>query len=166
MSGTAFVTRMPAGIPGDVQRREHAVIEPQIFDTDYPCLSFGIPVKMTSGKIRPIASGDTDQPYGFLVRPYPSQMASSEAVGTATPDTTTKIANVLVRGYITVKNFEGTPVKNGAVYMRTQAGSPAGNLGQIEADSAGSPTTNVAITNAHFMGPQDSDGNVEISFKM
>lgn len=163
--GNAFITRMPAGIPGDVTRREHATIEPQLFDANYPCLRFGEPVKMVSGKIRPMAAGDTSQPYGFLVRPYPSQMASSEAVGTATPDVT-KIGDVLVRGYMTVQVVEGTPAKNGAVYYRSQDGSPTGHIGQLEVDSSGSPTTNVAITGCYFMGTGDSDGNVEIRFNI
>ena len=165
MSTKEFVYRMPAGIAGDVTRREHAKIEPQQFDTSYPCLRFGEPVKMVSGKIRPMAASDSSQPYGFLVRPYPSQMASSEALGTATPDTT-KVADVLVSGYMTVVVAEGTPAKDGKVYYRSQAGSPAANVGRLEVDSSGSPTTNVAITNCVFMGTGDSDGNVEIKFNV
>ena len=161
----AFIYRMPAGIPGDVTRREHAKIEAQQFDADYPCLRFGEPVKMTSGKIRPMVAGDTSQPYGFLVRPYPSQMSASEAIGTSTPDVT-KIADVLVSGYMTVKVAEGTPAKDGQVYYRSQAGSPAANVGRLEVDSSGSPTTNIAITGCVFMGTGDADGNVEIKFNV
>jgi hypothetical protein len=161
----AFIYRMPAGIPGDVSRKEMAKIEPQLFDADYPCLFFGIPVKMSSGKIRPMATEDTGQPYGFLVRPYPSMMSSSEAVGTATPDVT-KVADILVSGYMTVKNYDGTPAAGGAVYYRSQAGSPAGNQGHVTAENDGSPTTSIAITGCHFMGAEDSNGNVEISFNV
>jgi hypothetical protein len=116
----SFIYRMPAGIAGDVTRREHAKIEAQLFDASYPCLHFGEPVKMVSGKIRPMAEDDTVQPYGFLVRPYPSQMATSEALGAGTPDVT-KIADVLVSGYMTVNVVEGVPSKNGPVYYRSQA---------------------------------------------
>jgi len=161
----AFIYRTPGGIPGDVTRREAAIIEPQQYDTDYPCLYFGIPVKLSSGKIRPMAAGDTDQPYGFLVRPYPSQMTASEALGVSTPDIS-KIADVMVRGYMTVLNLDGTPAKNGTVYYRTQAGSPASYVGRITAENDGSPTVCTAITNCRFMGDADSDGNVEIAFKM
>jgi hypothetical protein len=161
----AFIYRMPAGIAGDVTRREHAVIEPQQFDEDYPCEAFGIPVKMVSGKIRPMAEDDSSQPYGFLIRPYPSQMTASEGLGEATPDPT-KIADVLVKGYLTVQVLEGTPTKDGAVYYRSQDGSPAENVGRLEVDSAGSPTTNVKIVNCRFMGTGDSNGNVEIEFNV
>lgn len=161
----AFIYRMPAGIAGDVTRKEHAKIEQHLYDSDYPCTYFGDPVKLVSGKIRPMAEDDSSQPYGFLVRPYPSQMATSEAVGTATPDPT-QIADVLVSGYMTVQVQEGTPAKNGTVYYRSQDGSPAENVGRLECDSSGSPTTNVAITNCRFMGTGDTDGNVEIAFNV
>ena len=161
----AFIYRMPAGIPGDVSRKEMSKIEPHLFDASYPCLEFGIPVKIVSGKIRPMATGDTGQPYGFLVRPYPSMMASSEAVGTATPDVT-HMADVLRSGYMTVKNYEGAPADGGAVYYRSQAGSPAGDQGHVTAENEGSPTTSIAITGAYFMGAEDSNGNVEISFNV
>jgi hypothetical protein len=161
----SFIYRMPAGIAGDVTRREHAKIEPQIIDEDYAPTVFGEPVKLSSGKIRKMAAGDTEQPYGFLVRPYPSQMASSEALGVATPDAS-KIGDVLVSGYMTVQVVEGTPAKNGKVYYRSQAGSPADHVGRLEVDTSGSPTTNVEITGCFFMGTGDSDGNVEIRFNV
>ena len=55
----AFIYRMPAGIAGALTRAEHALVEPQIMDTDYPVTVFGVPVKISSGKIRPIAGTDT-----------------------------------------------------------------------------------------------------------
>ena len=161
----AFIYRMPGGIPGDVTRREHAKIEPQQYDASYPCLAFGIPVKIVSGKIRPLPANEAGQPYGFLVRPYPAQMASSEALAAGTPNPN-QIADVLVSGYMTVENVDGTPAKNGAVYYRSQAGSPAGDVGRITAENDGSPTTSIAITGCVFMGTQDSDGNVEIKFNV
>jgi hypothetical protein len=159
----AFIYRMPAGIPGDVTRREHAKIEPQIMDATYPVLEFGVPVKIVSGEVRCMAVGEvyTDV-YGFIVRPYPSQMASSEALGAATPDPT-KICDILVSGYMTVHCVNGTPAKNNPVYFRHAAGSPAETIGQIE---AGSLTDNTILTGAVFMGEADSDGNVEIKFNV
>jgi len=161
----AFIFRMPGGIPGDVTRREHAKIEPQIIDADYPPTKFGIPVKLVSGKIRPMAEDDSSQPYGFLVRPYPGMSQTSEGLAEATPSLILP-CDVLVSGYMTVENLAGTPAKNGQVYYRSQDGSPAENVGGIEAESSGSPTTNVAITNCVFMGTADSDGNVEIKFNV
>jgi hypothetical protein len=161
----AFIYRMPGGIPGDVTRREHATIVPEIMDANHPVLKFGLPVKIVSGKIRPMAANDSGQPYGFLVRPYPSQMATSEALAEATPDPT-KICDVLKRGYMTVVVLEGTPAKDGQVYYRSQAGSPAENVGGLETDSSGSPTTNIAITGCKFVGTADADKNVEIAYNI
>jgi hypothetical protein len=160
---TAFIYNMPAGIPGDVSRKEHSKIEPQLFDASYPVTKFGVPVKMVSGKIRPMLGEESyADVYGFLVRPYPSQMATSEAIATATPDVT-KIADVMVSGYMMVKCINGTPTKDAAAYFRHAAGSPAELIGQIE---AGSLTDNTILTGAIFMGTGDADGNVEIKFNV
>lgn len=161
----AFIYNMPAGIAGDVTRKEHSKIESHIMDANYPVTKYGIPVKMVSGKIRPMAASDSGQPYGFSVRPYPALSSASEALGTATPATDQPI-DVLVSGYIIVDNKEGTPAKGGAVYYRSQELVDATKIGQIEAASDASPETNVAITNALFMGSADSDGNVEIKFNV
>lgn len=161
----AILYRMGAGIPGDVTRREAARIEQHQMDASYPVTQFGLPVKLVSGKIRPMAEDDTGQPYGFLVRSFPTQVQSNEALATATPDAT-KIQDVLVAGYMTVDNAEGTPAKGNTVYYRSQQSSPAVLIGRIEAEADVSPETNIAITNCYFMGAADSDGNVEIAFNV
>jgi hypothetical protein len=161
----AFIYRMPAGIPGDVTRHEAAIIEQHLMDANYPVTKFGLPVKLVSGKLRPMAEDDTGQPYGFLVRAYPVQVSSNESLGTATPDAT-KIQDVLVRGYMTVKAYNDAPTKDGQVYYRSQQTSPEVLIGRVEAGTEGSPDTNIAITNCRFMGVADDDGNVEIAFKM
>ena len=162
----AFLYRMPAGIPGDVTRHEGARIEQQLLDADYPVTLYGLPVKMTSGKIRPMASADTEQPYGFLVRPYPTQVASSPNVPltSAAVPPTEGIVDVLVAGYMTVKIEENTPAKNGAVYYRKTQTSPEVLLGRLETADVSSEGT--AITGCIFMGTADSDGNVEIRFNV
>ena len=164
---TAFIYRMPAGIAGDVTRREHADIEPQIMDANYPVLRYGEPVKMVSGKIRPIANGDTDANiYGFGVRPFPAASATSEAIATATPSVVQPI-DVLVRGYMTVKVQDGlSPAKHAQPYVRTVAASnpttqPIGGL-ETTADSSDCHL----IDKAYFMGEGDADGNVEISWNL
>ncbi|HRU78465.1 MAG TPA: hypothetical protein P5214_08750 [Rectinema sp.] len=162
----AFITRMPAGIAGDVTRREHADIEPQVMDTDYPVLRYGEPVKMVDGKIRPITTDDDiDDIYGFGCRAYPIQTSSNEALGTGTPPTNLHF-DVLRRGYMTVKVQDGTPVKNASVFVRTVAASDpvAQPIGGLECDSDGGDC--FEITNAKFMGEADSDGNVEISYNL
>ena len=161
---TAFIYRMPAGIAGDVTRHEASKIEPQLMDASYPVTEFGVPVKMVSGKVRPMPSGATyADVYGFSVRPYPSQMAASEAIGAATPDVNKGIIDILVSGYMTVKVKNGTPTKNAAVYFRASAGSPAELIGQLE---AGSLSNNTILTGATFVGTGDADGNVEIKFNV
>ena len=163
----AFVYRMPAGIPGDVTRHESAKIEPQQMDADYPVTQFGLPVKMVSGKIRPFAAADTGQPYGFLVRPYPSQSGNANSpLGTAVAPDATKICDILVSGYMTVDCQNGTPAKNGSVYYRKTDTSPDLLIGGIEVVDSGNDAELVAITNAHFMGTADDDGNVEIAFNV
>lgn len=157
----AYIYRMPSGIAGDVTRREHAKIESHVIDADTPPLRFGEPVKLVSGKIQPMAQSDTEQPYGFLVRPYPGMTASSEALGTAKPSTSL-IADVLVSGYMTVDNYSGTPAIEGQVYYY----NGATHFGKVTAGPAGSPVDNIAITGCLFMGAADSDGNVEIKFNV
>lgn len=161
----AFIYRMPAGIPGVVTRPESAKIEAQIMDSAYPVTQYGLPVKMVSGKIRPMAESDSSQPYGWLVKPYPAQATTNEALGVATPPASGLI-DVLVSGYMSVKAAEGTPAKNGTVYYRSQQTSPAVLIGRVEVDSSGSPSTNVAISLCRFMGTGDADGNVEIAFNV
>ena len=166
MISNAFITRMPAGIAGDVTRREHADIEPQVMDTDYPVLRYGEPVKMVDGKIRPITTDDDiDDIYGFGCRAYPIQNSSSEAIGTATPPTNLHF-DVMRRGYMTVKVQDGTPVKNASVFVRTVAADDptAQPIGGLECASDGGDC--FEITNAKFMGEADSDGNVEISYNL
>jgi hypothetical protein len=159
----AFIYRMPAGIPGDVTRHEHSDIEPHPMDATYPVLAFGVPVKLVAGEVRAMTAEDVyTAVYGFLVRPFPSQMATSEAIGVATPDPT-KICDVLVRGYMTVKVINGTPAHGDAVYFRHAVGSPVETIGQIE---AGSLANNTILTGAIFLGGADADGNVEIAFNI
>lgn len=158
----AYLYRMPCGIPGDVTRKEHAKIESWPFDTTLYPTKFGIPVKLVSGKIRKMASGDTEQPYGFLVRPYPSQMGASEDLAAGTPDIT-KLGDILVSGYMTVDAFEGTPAAEGTVYYYHYNDT---DLGNVSAGNTDSPSTITAITGAIFMGAADTDGNVEIKFNV
>jgi len=170
----AFVYRMPAGVPGDVGRLEQATIEPNQYDTDYPCLAYGILVKLVASKIRPIASGDDISAvgYGFLVRPYPIQepigsAASSQALSAGAPNTALA-ADVLRRGYMTVKVTAGgataiaSIAKGDAVYVRSTA-----DTGKVVGDiEAGSISGNDTVTGAIFMGAADTDGNVEIAYNI
>ena len=177
MSNT-FLYRMPAGIAGQVNRVEAATIEPGIFDASYPCLAYGILVQISSGKVRPIASGETIanlKGLGFLARPFPIQeaqgtSAANELIGAGAPNTTFA-ANVMKRGYMSVLvTANGATaladiVKGDPVYVRTLAAvSPLeGSVGDIE---AGSTTGNEVVSGAYFMGAPDSNGFGEIAYNI
>jgi hypothetical protein len=149
----AYLYRMPVGIAGDITRKEQSTVEAQVMSSTTPVTVFGVPVKMTSGKILPLSSGE-DTIYGFLVRPYPTSYTANEALGTSTPSATLA-CDVLRRGYMTVKNTAGTPAKNGQVYFVSATG--------LISASASSAT---AITGCYFMGDADSDGNCEIAYNL
>jgi hypothetical protein len=156
---------MPAGIAGDVSRKELAKIEPGIMDPLYPVTLFGVPVKKVSGKFRPITTGDVaSDVYGLSVRPFPMQTSINEALAAGTPSTDQPL-DTLVSGYMTVKNNAGVPAEGNPVYMRVVAsGVAAQPLGGIEADADGGDC--VAITGAKYMGSADANGNVEIRYNI
>lgn len=166
----AILYRMDAGIPGAPNRLEHCTIVPEVYDPDYMPTKFGIPVKLVSGKIRPIAAGDTVASvlYGILVRPYPTQATSNEALAAGTPNSA-QVANVMKRGYMTVKVNaslpSAVPAKGGVVYCRkTDHGAGEYLVGGIESDADSAKCE--AVTGAYFRGPMDSNGNVEIEFNI
>lgn len=134
--GNAFLYRMPSGIAGAISRSQSSDVDTGIFDASYPFSAYGVPCKEVSGKLRPIASGDTAaNVIGFLVRPFPTTGANaSDPLGTAVPPTT-GIGNRLIRGYMTVKNNYGSPARNGQVYVRVANASSGKPIGGIEAAS-------------------------------
>jgi hypothetical protein len=158
----AYTYRMPAGVPGAVNRAQHATVEAQVFDGNNPVTAYGRFVKIVSEKVRPIASGDAASVvYGLLVRPFPAN-SSQEGIGVATPPTT-GVAEVLRRGYMTVKLNQGTAAKNGQVYVRvTAAGGKL--VGDIE--TAADSGNCVAVSGCVFTGPADAGGAVEVAFNI
>jgi hypothetical protein len=151
----AFLYRCPAGIAGDVTRRESAIISAEIIDADVPVTVYGVPVNMVSGKIQPI-NADSEVVYGFLVRPYPAQGLTNEALATATPSLILP-CDVMRKGYMTVKCENGTPTKNAPVYVAWDGS----DVGKVQMTQGGNEDL---IPNCYFTGVGDSDGNVEISF--
>lgn len=159
----AYLYRMPSGIPGDVSRKLDSTIDTQLFNPSLPFASYGIPAKLASGKVVPFAGGETAADlFGFLVRPYPTQSAQ-EPIGTATPPTTGP-ANILRRGWMTVKCNAGTPAQGGTVYVRIAAASGAKVIGGIEA--VADSTNTVALTGVKFTNAGDASGNVEIEYNI
>ncbi len=168
----AYLYRMPAGIPGDINRAQHATVEAQTIahtgQTGSPT-RFGIPVSIDaiSKLIRGVVATDTNAApgiYGFLVRAYPTG-AAQDPLGTATPVVVQGSAcDVMRRGYMTVKCNFGTPAKGAPVYVWKSASSGSHVQGGIEATDPS--TDGFAIPGCFFMGPADADGNVEIAYNI
>jgi len=163
----AFLYRMGAGFPGDVNRMHPASILPGLINTTTPPRRYGDPVFVNTADstLRGAAAGDTDTPtvaYGFAVRPYPTQQMSGgmgATIGAATPPTS-GVADFLRSGLIISKLPPGVAVtKGGPVYVWFAATS-GNNIqgGLVGADSASA----YLISNAKFNGPADADGNVEV----
>jgi len=138
----AFLDRMPSGIPGDLSRKEGAIVEAMNYDATNPPAAFGqfVVIDGTSHNARKVLAGDAGSAiYGILLRPFPiSNTNTTDGLGTSTPNTTYP-ADVCKKGYVSVLLQNSTaPVKGGQVYVRTAATS--GNLvqGGIEAAASGS----------------------------
>lgn len=161
---TAFTYRMNAGIPGDLTRKESAIVEPQKINTSTPPVQYGDPVKLKSGAISVIENGDAATAiYGLLVRPFPTH-AGSDGLNTSTPPTS-GVGDVLKLGYINVKlNGATNSAKGGTVYVRKANASSGKPIGGIEA--AADSTNTVVMANSYFTGPADAAGNTEIAFNI
>lgn len=164
----AYSFRMPFGFAGDITRASTSVgsVETQAFNASLPFASFGIPGKIASGLFVPLAVVGDVTPYGFLVRPYPiTGLNASDPLGTAVPNCTAgQEANVLRRGYINAACNAGVAALGGVVYVRYANPSGVLVVGGLEATSVGG--SNVALTNAVWMGPADTNGVAEIAFNI
>lgn len=169
---TAFAYRMPAGIPGEMQRIwAGTTIEPNVQESPYvPAYGNAVFMDTTTGCVRAVQAGDTTI-YGFAVRPYPIQAGASygawggQPLGQPIAPPQEGVIDVLRRGYINVLLGGSTAAKKGGeVYVWVAASSGAHVQGQVEAASASSNT--VALPTSTFQGPADSNGNVEIGFNI
>lgn len=169
----AYTFRMPAGIPGEPNRSQSLTIEPASITptgTTGAPTAYGIPVVIDNtggnvGNVRSLAAGDQAGGviYGILIRPYPTQ-SSQDPLGTSTPPTQGQ-CDVLKRGYVTVKLNTGTAVKGGPVAIWTAATAAPHVQGGFE-QNASIGTNGFVLANAYFMGPADSNGNVEIAYNL
>lgn len=163
---TAYLYRMPSGIPGDVTRQSQSTIETQLFDSTAPFSAFGLFGKISAGgKFVPVGAGDAASAvYALLVRPFPTQGANpSDPLGTAVPKTSGP-ADLLRRGYANVKVNAGTAALNGPVYIRVAAAAAGKPIGGIEA--AADSTNTIQVAGAIFMAAADASGNAEIAFNI
>ena len=164
----AYTFRMPAGIPGEVNRAQTATIVTEILTpsgTTGAPTAYGIPVVIdaTSGQVRSMTSTDTAA-YGVLVRPYPTN-SSQDPLGTSTPPTSGP-CDVLRRGFIQVLlSVTQAATNGGQVYIWTAAPSGSHITGGWEAANPGGSGIS-APAQSFFQGPADSNGNTEISFNL
>lgn len=189
----AFLYRMPAGIPGEVNRIWSAVIEPGNITpngTTGAPTAYGVPLVIDAtagnvGNMRTLLVADGTSfvmggntvtnitstnlglngfyPYGILVRPFPTGN-SQDALGTSTPPAS-GACDVLKSGYINVL-LSGTQaaVKGGQVYIWLAASSGSHVLGGWEAAATGGST--ILVPDTYFMGPADANGQTEIGFNL
>ena len=159
----AYTTRVPAGFAGQITRDDSKTIVPEIIDASTPPTAFGSFVKLVSGKLQPIASGDAATVvHGVLVKSYPQQ-SSTNTLGAASTPPASGVIDVLRRGYIAVPLAQGTAAKKGQVYVRVTAdtGKAVGDI-ETAADSAKC----VAVSGCFFTGAADSNGVVEVEFNI
>lgn len=165
----SFPYTMPCGIPGTVTRvTSYPNIEAQMLDQTSPPTAFGLAVAMSSGKIILYPASVSVQPYGFLVRPYPTSGNGTDGLGTAVPNKAFP-ADVLVSGYINVKVQNSTsPTKNGTVYIRNASATSGQVLGGIETVSTANnfPLVNTGGQVCYFTGGMDANNNAEIAFNV
>jgi hypothetical protein len=116
-----------------------------------------------TGQMRAPAGADTAANiYGLYVRPYPAN-SSQDGLGVSTPPTSGE-ANVMKRGYMTVRLYGGVAVK-GAMCNIGVAGATGGNVpGGITATAV--TTGGVAMTNCYSMGPADATGMTEVAYNI
>lgn len=164
----AFVSRMPAGIPGTISRGalystvETAVITPSGQANAPTSYGVGTLIDAATGQLRLPAAGDAAIT-GVLVRPFPTNN-SQDPLGTSTPPAKGPVDR-LKRGYVSVLLSGATQsVKDGAVYCRIQNPAAGKFVGGFEAAADGGNT--VAVPGAYFTGPPDASGNVEIAFNI
>lgn len=174
MTDSVFTFRMPAGIPGDVNRKLGlATITPEIQNSSTPVTEYGVPVILDANGCRPVTSSDTsnDAEAGFSARPFPSSdlnyalvqgTAANPGFGPGTPPATGEI-DVMRKGFIVCRlGGSAAAAKFGSVYVWTAASSGAHVQGHVEASSPGG--SGFQLTRARFRGPADASGNVEVEY--
>ena len=167
-----YAYRMPAGIPGRVNREQEHTGDPNQLDASNPPLAYGDPVKMGSnGRIQALAPGDTAAAiYGFLEAPFPGSPtttygAATQMLGNAAPPPGGR-CTVMKRGYMTVAHQNTTAAAKGdTIHVRLASAPAGGRLSGLEA--AADSTNTIAVPgNSYWMGAADSGGMGEIAFNI
>lgn len=165
----AFIYRMGAGFPGEVNRTHPASIVPGLQDPTTPVRLYGDPVLFdsTNNTIRGYTAADAAvaKIKGVLVRPFPTQQTSngmSSSIGAAAPGGARTVQDYIEDGFVLVKcnnAAAGQPSKGSGVYV--WFGASAGN--DVQGGFTGRANASaILITNAEWTGPVDADGIGEI----
>lgn len=164
-----ITTSMPMGTPGDLSRDvRECTIEPYYNSSTVPVIGFGLPVKLgaQANSVTGIVAADVSASIlGLVVREYPAYPGGAminQAAGAGVP--MAGALGVMKRGYMVVKCNNGTPAKEGVVYVRIATPAGAKVVGGIEATADGANT--IVLTGAQFMGGPDADGNAEIRYNI
>jgi hypothetical protein len=158
---TSFLFRAGSGNAGDVTRDLKTTVESAFLsDTNAPTY-FGEPVKMVSGKLQAIESGDAaDVFFGILSRSVPTIAGTiAETFGAAVPNPDS-VNGVIVQGYCNVIAAQGTPVRAEPVYLRiaVDTGKAIGDL-----ETASIPGENVLLVGVTWgVSGKDADNITEI----
>ena len=149
---------MSHGFAGSYARQPDMIVNTAPFGGTVP-VAFGTPlVRGDGGAVIPMGSGNTGNEFvgvaGKEVKT--ATQYNGQSVGTYTPG---EAVSVFQRGNINVKCQKGTPVIDGTVYVRVTASSNY-IVGGFEAEADG--TNTVALSNAQWGGPADSNGVAEL----
>ncbi|WP_426576689.1 structural cement protein Gp24 [Xenorhabdus stockiae] len=166
MAGTAYLTRMPMGIPGAVTRLRDLTTEPALLDTVKVFAHYGLVGKYHGDKFVPLEDGDSvEQVAGILVRPYPVQSQADMAyLGVKSGIT----GDILKRGYMTVavKGSAENAKKGGKVYVRVAGEQKDSPLGSFVLTPDATATNTPELPKAQIMGPGDATGTIEIAYNI
>lgn len=160
----AFVSRMPAGIPGTLSRgaAQSTVDTVNLTANSFTAYGLGGLIDSATGNFRLPGAGDTAIT-GVLVRPFPTN-SSQDGLGVSTPPAK-GLADRLLRGFVSIKLYGATAAKkDGQVYCRIQNAGAGQVIGGFEAAADGANT--IAVAGAFFTGPADANGNSEIRFNI
>lgn len=152
---------MPHGFAGSYSRQPDMIVATHAAGGTEN-IPFGTPLKLSSGKVVAMGSGDTAAAFvGVAGREFKTALNYlNQNVGAYAPD---EAVPVFERGRINVKVQKGTPALGGAVYVRVTANDsyPTAVVGGFEAEADSTKT--VQLTNCCWNGAKDADGIAELT---
>lgn len=158
---TSFIFRAPSGVPGDVTRPDDTIVEPGTINASAAPQSYGVAVKMVSGKIEAFAAADTaDLFYGILSRSAPAIAGNTnESFGSGVPNPDA-IQGIVRKGYVNVTCAAGDPVRGAKVWLRVVESLPS-LVGDFETAEVVGETVELQNVTWALEG-KDADGVTEV----